>query len=499
MSLVQLFFLCLLYVANDSVWIDQYNTYWDLPGIGQWESMPIGNGNLAANIWLMPSNNSTHNQYDLWTALAITSSYDLTSEWLKTIQLKLTFNPPITNNTKIFQQNLYVSNATLQIITSTYNISINIDANNDTLYVYSLSNNANINYTLTASIISWRKTLNYNPQAATDDKFCHTPNVVPIMNDIIDSKGCSTGNNVLFYHRNYVNNASSNYSSQFMYHLEQQLLSQYFNEKDDPYYNLTFGGVLSMYSDSHNIITLNNTLTVKNVTSSLVTFSFLTLQTPTLEEYIEQLCNSVETESIKLYSDTIKLHDTWWKAFWNRSWISISTPYANETNDTYLISLLYNHQRYLDALDGRSKMGLPIKFNGQAFWIDDHNGKPDYKDWGAAFWWQNTRQPYYNTLHSGDLDLNENFYNMYYNQLNLIQKRNNVYFNISGGFLAETAQFNGLYSEAEYGWHCGKTFEAVNTYIKYHWVGGLELVNMLLDDYIFYQNGTIINHYTIPI
>ena len=147
------------------------------------------------------------------------------------------------------------------IITSTYNINLNIDLNNDTLYIYSLSNDKNTNYTLTSSIISWRNKPNFNPESATADKFCHTPNYVPVLNDIIQTEGCSNNDNeLLFYHRNYYSNYS-NYSSQFMYHLNQQLLSQYFNAKDDPYLNLTFGGVLSIHSDSNqNIMKSNNTI-----------------------------------------------------------------------------------------------------------------------------------------------------------------------------------------------------------------------------------------------
>ena len=30
---------------------------------------------------------------------------------------------------------------------------------------------------------------------------------------------------------------------------------------------------------------------------------------------------------------------------------------------------------------------------------------PDARDWGACYWFQNTRQPYYNALAAGDLDI----------------------------------------------------------------------------------------------
>ena len=36
--------------------------------------------------------------------------------------------------------------------------------------------------------------------------------------------------------------------------------------------------------------------------------------------------------------------------------------------------------------------------------MDEGKGA-DYRDWGACYWFQNTRQPYYNALAAGDLDM----------------------------------------------------------------------------------------------
>ena len=55
-----------------------------------------------------------------------------------------------------------------------------------------------------------------------------------------------------------------------------------------------------------------------------------------------------------------------------------------------LINFKYIYQRYLDLASGRNPTA-PVKFNGQAFTVDVGQG-PDYRGWGASYWWQNTRR-----------------------------------------------------------------------------------------------------------
>ena len=78
-------------------------------------------------------------------------------------------------------------------------------------------------------------------------------------------------------------------------------------------------------------------------------------------------------------------------------------------NETFAITQAYQLQRYMNACAGRG--GLPIKFNGSIFTVDvdESMGKrnltgydADFRDWGANYWFQNTRLPYYSMLYSGD-------------------------------------------------------------------------------------------------
>ena len=52
-TMTQLFtVLSISTICFSQSWVDKYNTIWDSPGITQWGSLPIGNGDFTANIWL---------------------------------------------------------------------------------------------------------------------------------------------------------------------------------------------------------------------------------------------------------------------------------------------------------------------------------------------------------------------------------------------------------------------------------------------------------------
>ena len=68
-----------------------------------------------------------------------------------------------------------------------------------------------------------------------------------------------------------------------------------------------------------------------------------------------------------------------------------------------------------------------IKFNGQGFTVDEGKG-PDYRDWADAYWWQNTRQPYYNALQQGDLDTMRSFLDFYLRMLPYVNARTKAQF-----------------------------------------------------------------------
>lgn len=144
-------------------------------------------------------------------------------------------------------------------------------------------------------------------------------------------------------------------------------------------------------------------------------------------------------------------------------------------------------QRYVTAAGGRGP--YPIKFNGSIFTWDHTaeaaNGEdwtsPDYRRWGPAYWFQNTRHMYWPLLASGDYEMMHPFFEMFRNTLPVAEARTRLIYGIDGGFFPETMLFWGTYTDGDYGRRPDK--KARNAWINDYHSGNLELLVMGIDLY----------------
>jgi len=209
----------------------------------------------------------------------------------------------------------------------------------------------------------------------------------------------------------------------------------------------------------------------------------LTAQTSSAEEWRKQLSALIEKARSVDADAALAGHERWWREFWDRSWVRIGGD-----ADAPAVTQNYALQRWMNACGGRGAQ--PIKFNGSIFtveWRDKGELKsdPDYRQWGSAYWWQNTRLPYWPMLASGDYDLMQPLFKMYLDSLPLAEARTRLWFHCDGAVMAETMNFWGMYCNIDYGWKRDglKTGEMVNPYIRWIWSSGLDLTMMMLDYY----------------
>jgi len=147
--------------------------------------------------------------------------------------------------------------------------------------------------------------------------------------------------------------------------------------------------------------------------------------------------------------------------------------------DLTRVSQCYALQRFISACAGRG--AYPIKFNGSIFTVDD------YRAWGPAYWFQNTRLPYWPMLASGDWEMMSPLFEMYYQALSLAQERTRVFFGHDGAYFPETILFWGTHANNTYGWdRTGKQPSDIHGgAIARHYNGNLELLALMLDYYAY--------------
>lgn len=185
-----------------------------------------------------------------------------------------------------------------------------------------------------------------------------------------------------------------------------------------------------------------------------------------------------------------KAHGAWWESFWNRSWIFVSgDAEAEELTRAWLL------QRYLMACQGRG--AWPVKFNGGSLTFDYGDFDADYRRWGPGFWHQNQRLMYWPLIASGDMDLLKPWFDYYRGLLDFQTEVTRLQFGHGGAYFPETMNPFGLYIQDDWGWD--NPGSASDTrWIRYHWSGGLEMLSMMLEAYAVTEDETLVDNYILP-
>src|SRR6185503_12984824 len=175
----------------------------------------------------------------------------------------------------------------------------------------------------------------------------------------------------------------------------------------DPILDRTFGAILR----GGDFVAASDTTiaTAKPAGNLSLRVHVLTRTAGTADEWQAAIEKQADTVDALPAADRWTAHCRWWEEFWNRSWI-----YADGNKAAETVTRGYTLQRWMNACAGRG--AFPIKFNGSIFVVDpDGKNKldADYRRWGGAYWWQNTRLVYWTMLDAGDFDLMPALFDMY--------------------------------------------------------------------------------------
>lgn len=173
---------------------------------------------------------------------------------------------------------------------------------------------------------------------------------------------------------------------------------------------------------------------------------------------------------------------SWWKQFWDRSYIFI------EGKDSF-ISRNYQLFRYQLACNAYGKW--PTKFNGGLFTFDPsfvdarYNHSPDFRLWGGGTMTaQNQRLVYYPMLKSGDFDMMIPQFDFYLNALRNAELRTELYWKHKGASFTEQIENFGLPNITEYGLNRPPGYDPgmeYNAWLEYLWDTVFEFCQMILD------------------
>jgi hypothetical protein len=443
--------------------VDTSDVVWDSPSANSLGSMPIGNGDIAANVWVEPSG-------DLLLLLAKSDSFDEFNRLLKLGQLRIKTTPPLVRQGQSFQQTLRLQDGTIAIQAGDTRLRVWVDANHPVVQIDLQSPTP-----LAAEVIleNWRTAPRLLDRKAGAEQESHSaaynrPEKNRVNPDVILPHAAAE---IAWCHHNT--------ESQWRANLELTGLASEIANGSDPILNRAFGAVVR----ANGMAAASDT--VLKTTQPAANLSIRVFPLTHFAHSPELWRAGAQASADKVTADTparFAAHQAWWQEFWNRSWIDISSADPKEAETARRVTKAYDLQRFVTACAGRG--ALPIKFNGSLFTVNQVFDA-DYRRWGGAYWWQNTRLPYWSMLYSGDYDLMLPLFKMYKNALPLRQAATRKYYGHEGAFYPETMYFWGNYTDGNYGLdRAGKPDGLTdNTYIRYYWQGGMELVGMALDYY----------------
>jgi len=462
--------------------LDRYNVAWDSPSTDSSGSMPLGNGDIGLSLWVEEGG-------DLVFYISKTDAWSENMRLLKLgrVRVRLSPNPfaeglPFRQELKLRQGEIAISAGEKD---SQVDLRVWVDANRPVVRVEAEGRRP---FDIQADLEMWRTGERTLPdtELSHSDPYRGSPSTTVEDPDVVLDKGYDR---VVWCHHNA--------RSCWLDSMKLQQLETLIRSFTDPLLNLTFGGaMMGTQMVKAGPTTLRSAGPAARQRLSIFV---LTKQTPEVGNWykaLEKTISSVESAPVGKARDA---HRKWWDRFWNRSWIYVSEAHDPGSEDPgFSLTRSYILQRYLVACGGRGNCWT--KFNGSIFTLPWEGRGPDYRRWSGAQWNQNARLIYWPLIRSGDYDMLLPWHKVYVDCLPFAEARTKVYYGHGGAFFPETMTAWGCYANPDYGWdHEGAPLGlALNTYIRYHWQGGLEVSAMMLQHYRHTQDRNLLKKTVLP-
>ncbi len=364
------------------------------------QSLPIGNGDIGANVWLSKES-------DIHVLVSKTDSWSELYRLLKPAHAVLKMQPnPFAGGAHF---DLSIANGTLDISCGNNFLRVYVDAFAPCIR-FSLDTEQPVDAQI--EFVNYRS----EPIDPKDD-FSNYFMRFGVSN-IIESADIITltpKGGVAQIHRNN--------QSCYEFSLKNQDMEGYIGREKDPLLGRTFSA--GLYSP--NMIAYGDGLNAKKSTQinvSILVETEFTDEFSKFADVLDVLYDNYGDACEKSYVDNVQS----WQKFWKEAYI-----YAEGDDEAELVAKAFIYQRYITRCADRGK--APIKFNGSLFTagtMQDFPGNYDARRWGAPYWTQNTRIIYWYLLHTGDYDSMAPMLDMYLNIVPVSRFRCNTYFGHDG-------------------------------------------------------------------
>lgn len=423
-------------------YIDQYNVVWETQSKESSESMPVGGGDIACNVWVENG--------DILFYMSRSGTFDENNSMLKMGRTRIQLNPnPFEGKENTFQQELnlregcvYITGknreveATVKIWVEVFHPEIHVDIE------------SSVPVTVNSTYETWRTQdheLSQNERMQCLSFLGTDPEIIPLKT-YKDSISYSN-KNIVWHHRN------RNDDLVFDKEVSQQHLDPIREKLWNPQKNLTFGGRMQGANMS-----FSNTVSGRYLHNDYTGW-VLQSDRPETKHQLDILLHVTQSETVESWNNGLeKLNEgslsrseawainlNWWEQYWNRSHIVINGDIENKENDKgWQIGRNYQLFRYMLGCNAYGE--YPSKFNGGLFTVDGSGEfSPDFRLWGGgSFTAQNQRLVYWPMLKSGDFDMMKSQFEYYLRALKNAELRTEYYWGHKGAGFSEQIENFGL-------------------------------------------------------
>ena len=474
-------------MADELSWLDKLNVVWDSPSKDSFGSMPLGNGDIGVNAWVEPNG-------DLLFYVSKVDAFDAGHQLPKLGRVRVKFDPALSVE-KGFKQELKLRDGAIEITSNIQNqptkILLWVDANNPVIRLQA------------SSPVARGATITLEPIRGLADAAAALPG-----DGTSGISFSNSGDRLAWCYRNQSSSWAANFKSQNS--------PEMVAKTRDPILHRTSGCVLQ----GPGFVRANATSLRLKENSRGIEFSVrvLSSQPANVQAWLDEASRPVKSD--------LKSHVAWWRKFWGRSRIVVSscgegnvnldqcrfTQYAQGSKaydghkevaadvNAYQISQRYALERFCQAAAGRGL--VPSPFNGSIFTMDmpagvkDFQGvkggptSPDGRDWAfLPFMWQNTRHPYWSMAARGDYDTLRPGMQFVRDGLDIARDRCKKSFGIEGAFIMEASM-----------WHNVGVFNWDNmpAHLKYHQIATVELPAIMCEYYENTREKKFLNEILLP-